>query len=182
MGLLDDVLGQLTGGEREANASATRSQTGGSGMGGAMAALLPVVLQMLASSGRGQQPGRGATTGGGLEDLLGQVLGGQGTSGAGGLADLLAGFQRAGFGNEARSWVSTVQNLPVPPEALEQVFGRGGIAEIARRAGLSEQDATRGLSQLMPEVVDRVTPSGEVPDASSLLASVDAMAKRLGVP
>ena len=69
MGLLDDVLGQLTGGEREANASATRSQTGGSGMGGAMAALLPVVLQMLASSGRGQQPGRGATTGGGLEDL-----------------------------------------------------------------------------------------------------------------
>ena len=174
MGLLDDLLGQLTGGNREANAP-MRSQ---SGTGTVMAALLPVVLQMLASSGRGQEPGR-AAAGGGLGDILGQALGGG--RGSGGLSEIIAGFQRAGFGNEARSWVSTGQNLPVPPEALEQVFGRGGIGEIARRAGLSEQDTTRGLSQLMPEVVDRVTPDGELPEAASLLASVDAMAKRLGV-
>jgi uncharacterized protein YidB (DUF937 family) len=63
---------------------------------------------------------------------------------------------------------------------MEQVFGRGGIAEIARRAGLSEQDTSRGLSQLMPEVVDRLTPDGQVPDDTSLTASVDALVKRLG--
>ena len=98
----------------------------------------------------------------------------------GGLGGLLEQFQRAGFGDQVSSWVSTEPNRSIPPEAVEQVFGRGGVAEIARRAGVSEQDASRGLSQLMPEVVDRVTPSGELPDAASLLASVESLANRLG--
>jgi uncharacterized protein YidB (DUF937 family) len=63
----------------------------------------------------------------------------------------------------------------------KQMFGPGGLAEIARRAGLSETEASRGLVHLMPEVVDRVMPGGEVPPANDLLASVDALAKRLGV-
>jgi uncharacterized protein YidB (DUF937 family) len=105
------------------------------------------------------------------------VLGGAG----GGLGALLEQFQRAGFGDQARSWVGTGENLPLPSGALEQVFGPGGLAEIARRAGLSEQDASRGLAQLMPEVVDRVTPRGEVPAGDDLLASVDDLAKRLGI-
>jgi uncharacterized protein YidB (DUF937 family) len=98
---------------------------------------------------------------------------------AAGFGGLLEQFQRAGFGDQVSSWVSTEPNRSIPPEAVEQ-FGRGGVAEIARRAGVSEQDASRGLSQLMPEVVDRVTPSGELPDAASLLASVESLANRLG--
>jgi uncharacterized protein YidB (DUF937 family) len=149
-------------------------------MSAGMAALLPVVLAMLQSRGGGApQANARASSGGGLGDILGQVLGG-GTSSGGGLADLLARFQAAGFGEQAGSWVGTGQNMPIPPGALEQVLGRGGIAEIARRAGVSEQDASMGLSQLMPEVVDRVTPGGQVPTADSLLASVDALARRLG--
>ena len=149
-------------------------------MGAVMAALLPVVLAMLQSRGGGTpQANARASSGGGLGDILGQVLGG-GTSSGGGLADLLARFQTAGFGEQASSWVGTGQNMPISPDALEQVFGRGGLAEIARRAGVSEQDATQGLSRLMPEVVDRVTPGGQVPTADSLLASVDAIARRLG--
>jgi uncharacterized protein YidB (DUF937 family) len=77
--------------------------------------------------------------------------------------------------------VSAGRNQPLPADALEQVFGRGGLAEIARRAGVSEQDASRGLSQLLPEMVDRVTPDGQVPDDSSLEASVDSLAKRFGL-
>jgi uncharacterized protein YidB (DUF937 family) len=33
----------------------------------------------------------------------------------------------------------------------------------------------------MPEVVNHVTPQGEMPNGDDLLASVDALAKRLGV-
>jgi uncharacterized protein YidB (DUF937 family) len=77
--------------------------------------------------------------------------------------------------------VSTGRNEPIAPEAFEQVFGRRGVEEIARRAGLSEQDASQGLSQLMPEVVDRMTPDGRLPDDNALLASVESLAKRLGV-
>src|SRR4029453_7446947 len=102
------------------------------------------------------------------------------SSGAGGLGDLLEQFQRAGYGDQARSWVGTGRNEPLPPGALEEVFGRGGMAEIARRAGVSERDASQGLSQLMPEVVDRGTPDGRVPEDNALLASVESLSKRLG--
>jgi uncharacterized protein YidB (DUF937 family) len=186
MGLLDDLLGQLAGGAsgRQLDAPGQRFDSppergSSAGMGKVMMALLPVVLGMLAQSQRARSGATQTSTGGGLADILGQVLGGS-ARGSSPLGDLLAQFQRAGFGDQARSWVSTGQNMPIPLEAIEQVFGRGGLAEIARRAGVSEQDASRGLSQLMPEVVDRVTPDGELPDASSLLASVEALTKRLG--
>ena len=183
MGLLDDLLGQLAGGAPSRPATPTNTQqSAGPGMGTVMAALLPVVLAMLQNrSGGTQQANVRPSSGGGLGDILGQVLGGaSGGSSGGGLADLLARFQAAGFGEQAGSWVGTGENQPLPPDALEKVFGRGGLAEIARRAGVSEQDASVGLSQLMPEVVDRVTPGGQVPTTDSLLASVDALARRLG--
>lgn len=90
-------------------------------------------------------------------------------------------FQRAGFGEQAGSWVGKGANQPIQPDALVKVFGPGGIAEIARRAGLSEQDTSRGLAAVLPEVVDHVTPDGHVPDADKLLTSVDALTRRLGL-
>jgi uncharacterized protein YidB (DUF937 family) len=183
MGLLDDLLGQLAGGPAMSNRQAPRAEaaSGGPSMSRILMALLPVVLMMLGNRrGNESAPSTGfGRSGGGLGDILGQVLGGAGA--AGGLGAILDGLQRAGFGDQARSWVSTGQNVPLPPGALEQVFGQGGLAEIARRAGLSEADTSRGLAELMPEVVNHVTPNGQVPDGDQLLASVNDLARRLGV-
>ena len=183
MGLLDDLLGQLTAGPAMTNrpAPAARAEAGaGTGMAPILMALLPVVLAMLGNRRGSGEPSAGfgrASSGGGLGDILGQVLGAAGAGG--GLGALLEQFQRAGFGEQARSWVSTGENQALPPNALEQIFGQGGLAEIARRAGLSEADASRGLAQLMPEVVNHVTPNGDVPAGDDLLASVDSLARRM---
>lgn len=181
MGLLDDLLGQLTAGSTLSPRSApdARADAGGPGMGRILMALLPVVLAMLGNRRGGGEPAAGfGSARGGLGDVLGQVLGGSG----GGLGGLLEAVQRAGFGDQARSWVGTGANQPLPADALEQIFGAGGLAEIARRAGLSQADASRGLAELMPEVVDHVTPKGEVPqNGDELLASVDALARRMGI-
>jgi uncharacterized protein YidB (DUF937 family) len=186
MGLLDDLLAGLgeagtatPQGRRSAGPSPAQA---GGGMAQIMMALLPVVLGMLANRGGGAAAGPGARGGGGaaggLDDLLGQILGGGTGSGLGGLLDQL---QRAGFGAQAQSWVGRGDNLPLPSGALEQIFGQGGLGEIARRAGISEADASRGLSALLPEVVDRVTPQGAVPDLDALSASVDDLCRRFGV-
>ncbi|MGH7789830.1 MAG: YidB family protein [Candidatus Binatia bacterium] len=195
MGLLDDLLAGLGDAGRDRQpagrpANQSQAQGGGGGMGQIMMALLPVVLAMLRSRG-GSAPQAGAPqnagSGGlGLDDLLGAVFGGgaqsgggqSGGGGLGGLGELLSQLQRAGFGEQANSWVGRGQNMPLTPDAMEQVFGSGGVAEIARRAGVSEADATRGLAQLLPEVVDRVTPNGQVPDFDALSASVDNLTAR----
>jgi uncharacterized protein YidB (DUF937 family) len=191
MGLLDDLLGglggQSTGGGRIPQRQQPM-QAGGGGMSQVLIALMPVVLGMLAN--RGAQRGAPTQTnyapqggGGGLGDLLGQVLGGAagGRGGAGGLGGLLAQMQQAGFGDQADSWVSRGANQPISPDAVTQIFGRDGLEQISQQAGISEDDAARGLSQLLPEVVDHMTPDGGMPDDDALANSVDQFARRLGL-
>jgi uncharacterized protein YidB (DUF937 family) len=175
MGLLDDILGQVAG----APARRDEPQQGASSIGPIVTALLPVVMAML--SNRGQTQERQQT--GGIGALLGTLLGGDGSTAraGGGLGALLDQLQRAGFGDQGRSWVGSGPNQAIPPDAFGRIFGDGGLAEIARSAGLSPQDTARGLSQLMPEVVDRMTPNGEMPDDAALAANVGALARRLGL-
>jgi uncharacterized protein YidB (DUF937 family) len=190
MGLLDDLLGGLAG--QGAAAGRAREDAapsaGGGGMGQVLTALMPVVLSMLASrrlQGAGGQAGSAPQGGGGLGGILGQVLGGAGGGaaggGAGGLGGLLEQLQRAGYGEQARSWVGRGENQPISPDAMSQIFGREGLQQISHQAGLSEEQTSRGLSQLLPEMVDRVTPEGQVPDADALSNSVDDFARRLGL-
>jgi uncharacterized protein YidB (DUF937 family) len=185
MGLLDDLLSSMAAGQDagpQRSGRPPQPQSSGIDMNQVLMSLLPVVLAMMsqrrggaAQSGGGPSMG-GQSTGGGLGDLLGSLFGGAG--GRGGLADLLSQLQRAGLGAQADSWVSRGANQPISPDAVEQVFGRDVLAQIARHAGVSEADASRGLSQLLPEVVDRVTPEGRVPEENDLLASVDAFTRR----
>lgn len=186
MGLLDDLLGGLAGQGMRGGVPGQPTQTG-SGGGGAsqvLVALMPIVLGMLANRGaRGGSPTQmnAPGTGGGIGDLLGQLLGG----GSGGMGDGLGGFlerlQRTGFGEQADSWVSRGANKPIPPDAISQIFGKDGLEAISRQAGISPDAASHGLSQLLPEVVDRMTPDGQVPDPDALAKSVDDFARRLGL-
>src|SRR5262245_41609332 len=188
MGLLDELLGGLAGQSMGRMQPQQPMQAGGGGgMSQVPIALMPVVLGMLANRGGGQggaPQNNFAPQGGGLGDLLGQVLGG-GAGGrggmGGGLGGLLAQMQQAGFGDQADSWVSRGANKPIPPDAMSQIFGRDGLEQISKQAGISEDDAARGLSQLLPEVVDHMTPDGGVPDDDALANSVDQFSRRLGL-
>jgi uncharacterized protein YidB (DUF937 family) len=163
MGLLDELLGGLVRGglgQPAGRPAAAGPPAAGGAMSGVLVALLPVVLSMLASR-------RGAA-------------GSLGAGGGGGLGDLLDQFRRSGYAEQADSWVGTGANRPVSPDVIAEVFGRDRLAQIASEAGLTEEEASAGLSQVLPEVVDRVTPEGRVPDLDALAGSVEALQRRLG--
>lgn len=164
MGLLDQILGGVTGG-MQGQAPAGRSS--GSG---ALIALLPIVLSMLSNRG-------GAGMGSAAPSGMGMGAGGLG--GMGGLGGLLEQLTRSGYGQQASSWVGTGANEPLPPQAWTQIFEPRQLSAIASEAGVSEEEAQQGLSQLMPEVVDRLTPQGQVPPVDQLLASIDDYARQL---
>jgi uncharacterized protein YidB (DUF937 family) len=114
--------------------------------------------------------GGGGQGGGGQADLLKMVIGmlaggGQGGQGgaAGGLGGLLEQFQRSGLGEVAGSWVSTGQNLPISPDQLGQVLGGDQIAGMASQLGMNQGDLLGQLSQMLPQVIDQLTPNGQVP-------------------
>jgi len=131
-------------------------------------ALLPVVLGMLANR-----------QGGGMGHGAASAVSGMG-GGAGGLGGLLEQLTRSGFGQQADSWVGTGPNEPLPPQAWSHVLAPSQLSAIASQAGISEDDARAGLSELVPRVVDHLTPQGQLPPTDRLLASIDEYARQLG--
>lgn len=106
---------------------------------------------------------------------LTQLLGGQG--GVGGLAGLVQLFNQAGLGHIIQSWISTGQNLPISPAQLQQVLGQGPLQHLAGRTGLAPEALTQQLTQLLPQVVDKLTPEGTLP-SGDLLGGAMGMLKK----
>lgn len=100
----------------------------------------------------------------GQPDLLNAVIGMLGNDApGGGLAGLAAKFQQGGLGDVLQSWVSQGQNLPISAEQLSAVLGPDTLGSLARQLGLNSTDVAGPLSQLLPQVVDRLTPQGQMP-------------------
>jgi uncharacterized protein YidB (DUF937 family) len=170
MGLLNSVIGAL-----------------GPGAGGSaspQAALVGAIVGMLLQGGGAGGGAAGSSAGGlggpgglgGLGGMLGSALGGgaggggEGRAGGlggigemGGLAGLVEQFGRHGLGEVARSWVGTGQNLPVSADQLAQVLGGERIGDLSRQLGLNTGDLLGQMAQLLPQVVDQLTPQGRIP-------------------
>jgi uncharacterized protein YidB (DUF937 family) len=112
-----------------------------------------------------------------LLDVVMQLINSQ----PGGLAGLVQSFQQGGLGEIVNSWVSTGQNLPVSAEQLQSVLGGGQLQDIAAQLGMSPEQATGGLADLLPQVVDNLTPTGQLPEGGDLLAQGLDMLKKGGL-
>jgi uncharacterized protein YidB (DUF937 family) len=87
----------------------------------------------------------------------------------GGLSGVLQSFHDKGLGGLVSSWVGTGQNLPISADQIQHVLGSDQVKELAAKAGISPDMASNALSQLLPTLVDKLTPNGQMPQHSSLL-------------
>jgi len=113
-----------------------------------------------------------------LGNALGGLLGGNGKQQSpmmqialqllqqnGGVGGMLDKFRQAGYADHADSWQGTGANLPISGNALQEVLGSGAIGQIAQQLGISHGEAAGGLAQMLPQIIDKFTPQGEVPDS-----------------
>ena len=129
-----------------------------------------------------------------LSSILSSLTGGSGGGGSmmlqlamsmlqqhGGLSGVLGKFQQAGLGAQADSWVCTGQNASISADQLQQVFGSSAIGDIAAKLGLSHEQAGSAMSQVLPEVINQLTPQGQVTDEShsALAQGLAALANSL---
>jgi uncharacterized protein YidB (DUF937 family) len=121
----------------------------------------------------GGQSGNGSQ----LLDVVMQLINSQ----PGGLGGLVQRFQQGGLGEIVNSWVSTGQNLPVSPEQLQSVLGGGQLQDIAAHLGMSPEQATGGLADLLPQMVDKLTPNGRLPEGGDLLTQGLGMLQKGGL-
>ena len=130
-----------------------------------------------ALSGSPQQGGGGA-----LMSVIAAMLanGQSGGSAGGGLAGLIEQFRRSGQGDVIDSWVGTGQNQAISPDQLGSVLGGDLLGQLTRQTGMGEGDLLGQLSQVLPQLVDRATPEGHVPEGG--LGDIGAILGRFGQP
>jgi len=107
-----------------------------------------------------------------LDGILGGVVGGEMATVVnsfierhGGVQGIVTQMQQQGFGPTVKSWVGTGPNQPITADQVHQAFGQGTIAELAAKAGLTPQELSQKLSQVLPQVIDKLTPTGHIPRA-----------------
>jgi uncharacterized protein YidB (DUF937 family) len=139
------------------------------GNGGDMAARDLPGRDMQGIGREGSEMQGGGSSVGGLADLLkgalGGLLAGSAAGGVmgGGLSDLIRQMQKHGFADTADSWVGPGRNRTIAPDDLAKVLGADQIDAMMEQSGLSRQELLEGLSRHLPEVVDQLTPEGQVP-------------------
>lgn len=136
-----------------------------------MGLLDSIIGSVMSSSGtQGGTQGSNA-----LMQMAMQMLTAQGQGGQSGLADIVAKFQRGGLGHLADSWVGTGENMPVSAQQISQILGSGKLGELANQFGLSTDDVAGGLSKVLPDLINQVTPDGQLPTSNDFITNALSM-------
>ena len=109
---------------------------------------------------------------GGMASVLGGLLANNGE--AGGLDGLVEKFKQAGMADQVNSWIGNGRNLPISAEQISQILGSDVVRTVAAKLGIDPDQAAQQLSALLPGLIDKLTPHGEMP-AGGLGHSNDLM-------
>lgn len=85
----------------------------------------------------------------------------------GGIQGLAQRLQQAGLGDVVNSWIGTGQNRPVDPRQLQEALP-GEVTDISQQAGIAPQQGGSLLAQLLPRLIDHLTPNGQVPQQDQM--------------
>jgi uncharacterized protein YidB (DUF937 family) len=156
MGLLDEILKQAAGGGQ---AGAGGAPAGGLGAIADLVMKNPQILSAALSMLNPKDPSVG---------------------GGGGLTDIIGAFNKGGLGDVMSSWVGGGPNKPVDPGALASVLGPDILGQFARKAGVGHGDASSVLATILPELVNQMTPQGQVPQGNALDGLLGSLMGQIG--
>ncbi len=100
-----------------------------------------------------------------LGSLISALGGLTGSGGGFNLGGLLNNLNSGGLGDLVNSWLGDGANANISPEQISDVLGQNNIADFAAKLGLSEQEAAGGLSEALPQMVDKASSGGSLLDS-----------------
>jgi uncharacterized protein YidB (DUF937 family) len=96
----------------------------------------------------------------------------------GGLLGLVNTLRQLGLDDVVSSWISTGENKPISSEQVQNALGEGQINQMAQNMGVSHQEVSTGLAGLLPQLIDKLTPDGKLPEGSMLDQGLELLKKR----
>jgi uncharacterized protein YidB (DUF937 family) len=98
-------------------------------------------------------PMGGAAAGGGLLD---------------GLSNIIGKLSQGGAAPQVNSWVGPGANHPIQPGQLGGALGDQTINDLIAKTGLTKEQLLAGLSTVLPQLVNNLTPKGRMPTLAEL--------------
>jgi uncharacterized protein YidB (DUF937 family) len=117
--------------------------------------------------------------GGNLNAMLDNAMSLINDPATGGIAGLVEAFKSKGMGEVIASWINTGENQPISPDQIKQALGSEKIQQIAEKVGISKDTVSQHLSQLLPQLIDKLTPNGQLPDAGKLSEALSMLKNQL---
>ena len=97
----------------------------------------------------------------------------------GGLSGLIQKMSQGGLGEQVASWVGNGANLPVSAAQIQAMLASSGLKDIAAKFGLGSAESAGGLAAMLPQLIDKLTPNGEIPqgklDATQALSALGGL-------
>jgi uncharacterized protein YidB (DUF937 family) len=115
----------------------------------------------------------------GLISALSSLAGGDRDKGGFGLDSLLSKMDAGGLGTIAKSWLGDGNNQAISPDQIADMLGADKVSEFASRLGLSQEEAAGGLSEALPQMVDKASSGGSLLDSIGGLSGAVGMAGKL---
>ena len=113
-----------------------------------------------------------------LGALLPMLLGG----GDGGLdiGSILGKLQSGGMSGKVDTWVGGGNNERLTSRDVKRTIDPAMLEALAKKAGVSKRQAADGLGKLLPNVVDKLSPSGQMLEGQDLEDGIGGLKSALG--
>ncbi|MBC7601117.1 MAG: DUF937 domain-containing protein [Ramlibacter sp.] len=136
------------------------------GLGGGLGGLGGMLGSVLGGANRDEEQSGGSALGGKGGMLVAMLLplAMQWVQRNGGIGGVLDKFREQGHGQQVASWVSTGENEAIGAQAVEDVVGADELSRMSQQLGVSTEDVASGFANILPQVVNHLTPAGDVPD------------------
>lgn len=85
-----------------------------------------------------------------------------------GLGGILGKLTSAGHGEIANSWVGNGPNQPIQPGSLGNALGQDTLDQLAAKTGLTKEQLLAGLSAVLPQLINKMTPNGRLPTVAEI--------------
>ena len=82
----------------------------------------------------------------------------------GGLDGLIGKLQASGLNTEVDSWVGTGSNQPIDPQQLGAALGTDEVQRLSAKSGIDIGALLPLLAAFLPQIINMLTPKGQVPD------------------
>lgn len=100
---------------------------------------------------------------------------------SGGLQGMTSKLTNSGLGHQVQSWIGTGENQPVSGQQVQQAMDPNDVHQMAKNAGMSDQEACDQVAKAMPEMVNHATPEGQIPQQDPFSKGLDSVKKMLKI-